>query len=105
MFKKASKENMVVDLTNLYGRFFTSMGHYKAKVTTARLPYFDGDYWLGAAEDMIYQLLHEEGRGQHEKQRTKKTITKGALKASHQSDLSSNASKDLLLMDNVIPIL
>ncbi|XP_059643314.1 histone acetyltransferase HAC1-like [Cornus florida] len=99
MLRKAAKENIVVDLTNLYDHFFVSSGECKAKVTAARLPYFDGDYWPGAAEDIIYQLRQEEdGRKQHKKGTFKKTITKRALKASGQSDLSGNASKDLLLM-------
>ncbi|KAL5554750.1 hypothetical protein UlMin_042151 [Ulmus minor] len=99
MLRKASKEGIVVDLTNLYDHFFVSTGECKAKVTAARLPYFDGDYWPGAAEDLIYQLRQEEdGRKQNKKGTTKKTITKRALKASGQSDLSGNASKDLLLM-------
>jgi len=93
----------VVDLTNLYDHFFVSTGECRAKVTAARLPYFDGDYWPGAAEDLIYQLRQEEdGRKQNKKGTTKKTITKRALKASGQSDLSGNASKDLLLMHKVI---
>ncbi|KAK6142447.1 hypothetical protein DH2020_022795 [Rehmannia glutinosa] len=55
--EKAAKENIVVELTNLYDHFFVSNGECKAKVTAAR-----------------------------------------ALKASGQTDLSGNASKDLLLM-------
>ncbi|XVF74891.1 hypothetical protein PTKIN_Ptkin13bG0147000 [Pterospermum kingtungense] len=99
MLRKASKENVVVDLTNLYDHFFVTTGECKAKVTAARLPYFDGDYWPGAAEDLINQLRQEEdGRKLNKKGTTKKTITKRALKASGQSDLSANASKDLLLM-------
>nr|KYP50395.1 Histone acetyltransferase HAC1 [Cajanus cajan] len=99
MLRKASKENIVVELTNLYDHFFVSSGECRAKVTAARLPYFDGDYWPGAAEDLIYQLRQEEdGRKQNKKGTTKKTITKRALKASGQSDLSGNASKDILLM-------
>ncbi|GAV74228.1 ZZ domain-containing protein/PHD domain-containing protein/zf-TAZ domain-containing protein/KAT11 domain-containing protein [Cephalotus follicularis] len=99
MLRKAAKENIVVDLTNLYDHFFVTTGECKAKVTAARLPYFDGDYWPGAAEDLIYQLRQEEdGRKQNKKGTTKKAITKRALKASGQSDLSGNASKDLLLM-------
>lgn len=105
MLRKAAKENIVADLTNLYDHFFVSTGECKAKVTAARLPYFDGDYWPGAAEDLIYQLNQEEdGRKQNKKGTTKKTITKRALKASGQSDLSGNASKDLLLMHKVILI-
>ena len=103
MLRKASSEDIVVELTNLYEHFFASTGECKAKVTAARLPYFDGDYWPGAAEDMIYQLRQEEdGRKLNKKGTTKKTITKRALKASGQSDLSGNASKDLLLMHKVI---
>lgn len=103
MLRKASKENVVVELTNLYDHFFLSSGECKAKVTAARLPYFDGDYWPGAAEDIIYQLRQEEdGRKQNKKGPTKKAITKRALKASGQADLSGNASKDLLLMHKVI---
>ncbi|KAJ8565309.1 hypothetical protein K7X08_007885 [Anisodus acutangulus] len=99
MLRKALKEEIVVDLTNLYDHFFISTGECKAKVTAARLPYFDGDYWPGAAEDMIYQLQQEEdGRKHHKKGAMKKTISKRALKASGQSDLSGNATKDILLM-------
>ncbi|CAK9135556.1 unnamed protein product [Ilex paraguariensis] len=109
MLRKAAKEKIVVGLTNLYDHFFVSTGECKAKVTAARLPYFDGDYWPGAAEDMIYQLQQEEdGRKQHKKGTTKKIITKRALKASGQVDLSGNASKDLLLMhklgETIIPM-
>jgi hypothetical protein len=105
MLRKAAKENIVADLINLYDHFFISSGESKAKVTAARLPYFDGDYWPGAAEDLIYQLNQEEdGRKQNKKGTTKKTITKRALKASGQADLFGNASKDLLLMHKVIPI-
>jgi len=103
MLRKAAKENVVVELTNLYDHFFVQTGECRAKVTASRLPYFDGDYWPGAAEDMIYQInQEEEGRKQNKKGTTKKMITKRALKASGQSDLSSNASKDLLLMHKVI---
>ncbi|KAH6763618.1 histone acetyltransferase of the CBP family 12 [Perilla frutescens var. frutescens] len=99
MLRKAAKENIVVELTNLYDHFFVTTGECRAKVTASRLPYFDGDYWPGAAEDMIFQLQQEEdGRKQHKKGTLKKTITKRALKASGQTDLSGNASKDLLLM-------
>ncbi|KAI3986385.1 hypothetical protein MKX01_002230 [Papaver californicum] len=102
MLRKASKENIVAELTNLYDHFFISTGECKAKVTASRLPYFDGDYWPGAAEDMINQLLQEEdGRKQQKKGKTKKIITKRALKAAGHADLSANASKDVLLMQKL----
>ncbi|KAK4754226.1 hypothetical protein SAY87_002330 [Trapa incisa] len=99
MLRKAVKENVVVELTNLHEHFFTCTGECKAKVTATRLPYFDGDYWPGAAEELLYQIRQEEqGRKQNKKGTVKKTISKRALKASGQTDLSGNASKDLLLM-------
>lgn len=103
MLRKATKENIVVGLTNLFDHFFVSTGECKAKVTAARLPYFDGDYWPGAAEDMINQLQQEEdGRKQQKKGKTKLTFTKRALKAAGHTDLGCNASKDALLMQKVI---
>ncbi|KAM0063020.1 putative histone acetyltransferase chromatin regulator PHD family [Helianthus debilis subsp. tardiflorus] len=108
MLRKASKENIVVGLTNLYDHFFVSTGECKAKVTAARLPYFDGDYWPGAAEDMIHQIRQEEEGRKNKKGLMKKSLTKRALKASGQTDLSGNASKDLLLMhrlgDSISPM-
>ncbi|KAL5708943.1 histone acetyltransferase [Ranunculus cassubicifolius] len=102
MLRKAIKENIVVGLTNLYDHFFVSNGECKAKVTAARLPYFDGDYWPGAAEDMISQFLQDDdGRKLHKKGKTKKTITKRALKAAGHTDLSENATKDILLMQKL----
>nr|AAG60059.1 p300/CBP acetyltransferase-related protein 2 [Arabidopsis thaliana] len=99
MLRKASKEGIVAETINLYDHFFMQTGECRAKVTAARLPYFDGDYWPGAAEDLIYQMSQEEdGRKGNKKGMLKKTITKRALKASGQTDLSGNASKDLLLM-------
>jgi E1A/CREB-binding protein len=102
MLRKATKEEIVVELTNLYDHFFITMGECKAKVTASRLPYFDGDYWPGAAEDMINQLRQEEDdRKQQKKGKTKKIITKRALKAAGHTDLSGNASKDAMLMHKV----
>nr|XP_043635392.1 histone acetyltransferase HAC1-like isoform X2 [Erigeron canadensis] len=109
MLRKATKENIVVELTNLYDHFFITSGECKAKVTAARLPYFDGDYWPGAAEDIIFQICQEEeGRKQNKKGLIKKPITKRALKASGQTDLSGNTSKDLMLMhrlgETIVPM-
>ncbi|KAL0310411.1 UNVERIFIED_CONTAM: Histone acetyltransferase HAC1 [Sesamum calycinum] len=51
--KKTVKENVLVNLTVT---IYLYTGECKAEVAATRLPYFDWDYWLGAAEDMIYQL-------------------------------------------------
>ena len=103
MLRKAAKEGIVVGTTNLYDHFFLQIGECRAKVTAARLPYFDGDYWPGAAEDIIQQMCHEDDGGKGNKKRIlKKPITKRALKGSGQSDLSRDMSIDQLLMHKVI---
>ncbi|KAL6603524.1 hypothetical protein ACP70R_043885 [Stipagrostis hirtigluma subsp. patula] len=102
MLRKATKEGTVVELTNLYDHFFIRKRECKAKVTAARLPYFDGDYWPGAAEDMIKEIrLPENDRNLQKKGKIKKTITKRALKAAGLTDLSGNASKDAMLMQKL----
>lgn len=102
MLRKAGGENIAVEITNMYDLFFVCTGEAKARITAARLPYFDGDYWPGAAEDMIMQLQEEEdGRRQQKKGKTKKTATKRATKAAAQAELASNASKDLQLMQKL----
>lgn len=103
MLRKAQRENIVADLTNFYDHFFINNGECKAKITAARLPYFEGDYWPGAAEDMICQLQEEEEDGgkQQKKGKIRKIITKRALKAAGQTDLSGNAYKDALLMQKL----
>ncbi|CAH2033413.1 unnamed protein product [Thlaspi arvense] len=102
MLRKASEEDVVVECTNLYDHFFVQPGECRADVTAARLPYFDGDYWPGAAEDLIKQMSQEGDGGSGTKlNRTKKVISKRALRAVGQLDLSVNASKDLLMMQKL----
>ncbi|XP_024524723.1 histone acetyltransferase HAC1 [Selaginella moellendorffii] len=97
MLGKATKENIVVELTNFYDYFFISPDECKAHVTAARLPYFDGDYWPGAAEEVLLQLHQDEEdkRRLHKKGISKKGVAK---RIGAQSEPSSNASKDLQLM-------
>ncbi|KAI5057544.1 hypothetical protein GOP47_0027559 [Adiantum capillus-veneris] len=99
MIAKAKKENIVTANKNLYDYYFTSNEDCKAKVTAARLPYFDGDYWPGAAEDILQQLQEEE-EGVHSARRgkTKKLALKRTTKTSAHADVTGNISKDLQLM-------
>jgi E1A/CREB-binding protein len=101
MLQKAIKENIVVELTNLYDQFFVTAKECKIKVSAARLPYFDGDYWPGAAEDIINQLQLEGDGKLLKKGRVNKIITKRALKAAGHTDLSGNASKEAMLMQKL----
>lgn len=70
-------------------------------MTAARLPYFDGDYWPGAAKDIINQICLSEDDKNLKKRKVKKTITKRALKVVGLTNLSGNASKDAMLMQKV----
>ncbi|ESQ29866.1 hypothetical protein EUTSA_v10012306mg [Eutrema salsugineum] len=98
MLRKASEEDVVVECTNLYDQFFVQSGECRANVTAARLPYFDGDYWPGAAEDLIQQMSQEDdGTKSNKKGLAKKVISKRALRAVGQV----NASKDLLTMQKL----
>lgn len=54
MLGKAASEKIVASVTNLYDHFFVPHGEHK--VTAARLPYFDGDYWPPTAEALLKKL-------------------------------------------------
>ncbi|KAL2335301.1 hypothetical protein Fmac_016514 [Flemingia macrophylla] len=98
MLRKAAEENIVVGLTNIYDNFFVSSGNCDTKVTASRLPYFDGDFWCGAAMDKA-RIIEQESGGDYEK--LKKLITKRTLKAMGQVNPSKENAKDILVMQRL----
>ena len=97
MLKKATEDNVVVDYTNIYNQFFVPSGEANSKITAARLPYFDGDYWSGAAENIVRKLEVEESAGGGLQS---KLPNKRILKAMGQ-DKVDVAMKDVLVMQKV----
>ncbi|XP_076886476.1 histone acetyltransferase HAC12-like [Bidens hawaiensis] len=95
MLKKATEANVVIDHTNLYSQFFVpGEDGNNMKITAARLPYFDGDYWSVAAETHVRKLeLEETAAGGLQSKLPNKRI----LKAMGQ-DKADIAVKDVLVM-------
>ncbi|XP_057741178.1 histone acetyltransferase HAC12-like [Arachis stenosperma] len=96
MLRKAAEENIVVGVTNVYEHFFVPSGKFDSKVTAARLPYFDGDFWSGNAMDLARKIEQESG-GDYEKT-LKEQVTKRTLKTMGYVNPSKGSAKDILVM-------
>lgn len=59
MLRKATAENVVVEVSNLYDTFFVQIKESRVAPSVARLPYFDGDYWPGAIEEELQKIQKE----------------------------------------------
>nr|KAJ0202032.1 hypothetical protein LSAT_V11C600316440 [Lactuca sativa] len=92
MLKKGSEDGVVMDYTNLYNQFFVASGEGNTKITAARLPFFDSDYWSGADENIVRKLEVEE---------TSDGGLQSKLKAIGQDKLDV-AVKDVLVMQKLI---
>ncbi|GJW60487.1 putative histone acetyltransferase chromatin regulator PHD family protein [Tanacetum coccineum] len=93
MLKKASNEGIVVGHNNLYDQFFVPKREENIKITTARLPYFDGAFWPRKAEALSKKIEEKESSG---KLRSK-SLNKRTLKALGQD----NPTKDVLVMQQL----
>ncbi|XP_008782409.2 histone acetyltransferase HAC1-like isoform X2 [Phoenix dactylifera] len=92
MIKKATKQKVVAEHSNLYDHFFVPTSECKAKVTAVRLPYFDSDYWPGEAE-----ILLQKGDDSVSQKKGTKAAIERALRAARRDSPIGNP-KDILLM-------
>ncbi|KAI9111081.1 hypothetical protein K1719_017956 [Acacia pycnantha] len=100
MITKASKEDIVVNHTNMHDQFFVASKSCNFKVTATRLPYFDGDYWSGAAIDEMMRL-QEKYEGDYDKM-LEQLVTKRALKSMGHTKASKDTIKDFLVMRKAV---
>lgn len=93
MLKKAMEDDIVVTHTNLYSQFFDPKNQGNMKITAARLPYFDGDYWSSTAQ-IVSKKLEEEERsgGSRSKSPTRRSLVGIG---------PENPTKDVLVMQRV----
>ncbi|KAK1438956.1 hypothetical protein QVD17_04769 [Tagetes erecta] len=63
MLKKAAEYGIVVDQTSLYNHFFDPARYGNVKISVARLPYFDGDYWSEAALNISNKIDDDQRSG------------------------------------------
>ncbi|WVZ09372.1 hypothetical protein V8G54_013902 [Vigna mungo] len=96
--RKAVEQDIVVGLSNIYDYFFVPTGKRESKVTAARLPYFDGDFWSGAAMDKASEIEQQTG-GNREK--IMKLIPSRSLKWMGCVNLSKGTAKDILVMQKL----
>ncbi|KAK8913994.1 Histone acetyltransferase HAC1 [Platanthera zijinensis] len=98
MIRKASKRGIVMENTNLYDHFFIQISESKAKITAARLPYFDMDYWPGEAE---FLLQNFNGSKPVKKAKKAKAVVERALRAARRDASFIENEMDALLMNNL----
>ncbi|KAF3443923.1 hypothetical protein FNV43_RR13613 [Rhamnella rubrinervis] len=99
MLRKAANEKIVVNCTNLHDQYFIPSEQSSCKITAARVPYFDGDYWSGAVEGVLMNI--EEEISKDSQLAMKKLVTNRTLKAMGCKNPSDESTKDILLMQKM----
>ncbi|RHY33171.1 hypothetical protein DYB32_001798 [Aphanomyces invadans] len=68
MLLRAKEEGIVVDINNIYDEYWST-----AQASPMELPYFEGDYWVGLAEELIEKLDEDDKTSKKKKdQKSKK---------------------------------
>ncbi|KAI6670501.1 hypothetical protein NL676_005386 [Syzygium grande] len=98
MLHKAVEENVVISTSNLYDHYFLPPQRGMTKITAARLPYFEGDYWSASAENLIKDI---EQKDVDDSQKKGQKISLRILKAMGHKSSSDGAKKDILFMQKL----
>ncbi|ETV82018.1 hypothetical protein H257_05544 [Aphanomyces astaci] len=81
MLMKAKEEGIVVEINNMYDEYWAV-----AHASPTDLPYFEGDYWVGLAEELI-EKLDEEGKSAKKKKDHKTKKPKHLAKKDARDDV------------------
>mmetsp|Transcript_24255 Transcript_24255/g.82875 ORF Transcript_24255/g.82875 Transcript_24255/m.82875 type:complete len:1312 (+) Transcript_24255:116-4051(+) len=73
LLRMMQKEGTVAHIDNLYDEY--GLGSVESMRSAVEVPYFDGDYWPGAAEEMISGIKAEEEERQANLKRSKSKAT------------------------------
>ena len=93
MLRQAQKEGIVLSLGNLYDEYH--LGNQNHDIASAtELPYFDGDYFPGVAEDWIPGILKEQAEAA-KKNKGKKGGTTTSTAAARESGKESASGREL----------
>lgn len=93
MLRKATKDGIVVGVTNFYNQFFVPTREGNIKISASRLPYFDGDSWSEAAIATSKELEEEE--------KSEKMCSKLPTQRMLMTTGQDNPTKDALVMQRV----
>ena len=67
IIEETVKDGIVAELTNLFDEHMNLSQEGEDIVEATRLPYMDGDYWPGVAEDIIADMDREEKKERYSK--------------------------------------
>lgn len=82
MLVKAQEKGIVWHITNMYDDYWRNSN------PACKLPYFEGDYWVGLAEDLIEKIESEQS-----KKATSKKTASAKRKTSKKSTMKMKAKK------------
>eukprot|EP00239_Pterosperma_sp_CCMP1384_P009689 CAMPEP_0197866002 /NCGR_PEP_ID=MMETSP1438-20131217/43976_1 /TAXON_ID=1461541 /ORGANISM="Pterosperma sp., Strain CCMP1384" /LENGTH=1499 /DNA_ID=CAMNT_0043484531 /DNA_START=201 /DNA_END=4700 /DNA_ORIENTATION=- len=61
MLQKSKEDGVVTSITNMWETYW-SAGRDKETQSAAKIPYYDGDYWPGSAEDILMTIAAETAK-------------------------------------------